>query len=293
MQQKKFGDWLILLRNTLKAKLKPQLTEVEKQISAGNFEPFFALLQLVASQAEYASFYVKVFISLVHFFSEKNLEEEEEDPDEDDVILLNLLRDLGISNEKLSALENHNYIKVVSIVASTIVDGMVSPVSSTTPSLRTMYSAAAIFIGSRVKYLVKLDYLNSEEEYNFWHGGDQALFRRCGPINKNLVPRLLLPKLADKGLAVSASNSVTTQQLPAHPTADIEKLRSYKLKELQEEAQKLELPVYGSKETLLQRITKARIAASNTTKPPGTKKRKRETLVYNDCNDDGDNTDEE
>lgn len=214
---------LAILLSSVKSTVKPRIAQADLELSTnGNIKPLFDVLHDVASNTELVSFYVHVFIKLLQFFAGDDTVDESEP----ETILLNLLRDLNISQDKLSSLESHGYIKVISIISSTILPGMTSSTSHHSSTPRGRYPDAAQQIGSKLYYQMRVRDLTPEEEHQFWTQGD-SLVNICGlsalQRQRNTLPRLLLPKLpsnigtescAESPSALQSIRS-TVPQLPA------------------------------------------------------------------------------
>lgn len=100
---------------------------------------------------------------------------------------------------------------------------------------------------------------------------------------KSILPRLFLPKLDDAESRVDCrSISMSSNQL------DITNLQTLKIKDLQVILKERNLPSYGTKEHLIQRITKH----CSTGIKNGAHKRKCFGEAYHDDNEDDDNDDE-
>ena len=248
------------LLKSAKGSLRTAVQEAMTQVGNDSLEPLFVLLDEVAA-SDTSSFYVYVFVCLLKFFSEKK---EDHLDDEPETIVFNLLRDLAITPGSMTALENQGNIRVVSIVSSTVFPGMVNPISDS-DSPRNRYAHAAVFIGTRVFYLLRVHDLTAQENDDFWTTGVNSLRSFCGRSLvsfQSILPRLLLPALNwqdEKEIAVTSHQTLEMRDERAVGDAaqhDVSDLSSLKPKELRAMLMARELPTYGSREALLHRLLK-------------------------------------
>lgn len=272
--KKAVDDILKVMSTSVKAATRPMLTDAKNQLAVNNIEPLFIALNETAKSTESELIYVKMYITLLHSFSDVAADENEEE-----TILLNLLRDLSISPSAslMSAMENNSLTKVVSIISSTILPGMVE-VGGTivSQSLRMRYVKAAIFIGERISYLLRVRELNEQEENEFWSTGMQSLTTFCGlealQRHANTLPRVLLPKLYVRSLLVDNLETISTMNFveeatPAGRTGGIganpmneSTLQLLKPKVLKDMLREMNLADYGAKPDLIARLLAPRHA---------------------------------
>lgn len=286
-----------ILQSIVKSSMKAKVASADIEFTtSGNLEPLFGMLQEVAANSELSLFYVSAFITLLHFFNG-----EPADDDEPETILLNLIRDLDISQGKLSSLENHGYIKVVSIISSTMLTGMTAASSGPrTSTLRAGYCRAAQFIGTRLFYRMRVLELTPEEEESFWREGGttgQSTINICGDSalrdHRNLLPQFLLPKLPTNSTAVTSNtedftgvdkdgdnDANTDMDMEDANSATHQSVTTLPPKELKKLLRARNLPEYGARPALITRIQDAMRKRKRAQGPGEAPKRDRKKRNY-------------
>lgn len=249
-------DLFTKLQSAVKLPMKAKVAEADMELTCnGNIMPLFRILQDISAIGEMSSMYVDVFITLLKFFSKDTA-----DNDEPETILLNLLRDLNISQGKMSTLESHGYMKVVSIISSTIIPGMIAVVpNSGTSTARARYPQAAQFIGSRLMYQIRVLDLTPDEEEKFWTESN-SLVNVCGVSAlhsfRNMLPQFMLPKLPTN-ISSESSRPMPVVDMVANKgveDSEIMELSRLQPKELKQMLRQRNLPDYGARPALVSRL---------------------------------------
>ncbi len=197
-----------MTRNMLRKELERSLQIV---IKSGNPEPLWNALNIVAPTPEYALFYSRAFVVLLDFVG---IIESNSMPE---TVLLHLIHDLRITPlPNLSALEKNDYVKVISILISTMLEPVTKQydVPEEEGEERRHYCEAAVYLGSKLRCIMKRDQLTVEEEQRFWTkstiDGYMGLQEYCSDINqwRHILPRVLLPKWSSDPAANASPPSV-------------------------------------------------------------------------------------
>ena len=174
-------------------------------------EPLWNVLRTFASTAEFGSFYAKAFVALLQFVAVHTCTNMHE------TVLLNLVHDLKICNvSKLSVLEKHDYIKVISIIATVTLQGKGWNAVATGDTGRDKYYLAAIYIVKKLELLLKVDKLEATDEMKFWTepviDDYVGLEEYCPNMHRwrHVFPRVRLPKWTQQGLASRVTVSGAT-----------------------------------------------------------------------------------
>jgi hypothetical protein len=205
-----------ILSENLQPALKPAFRKdfdiaMHALSTTGTIHPMFRHLQILASTTDYGSFYAKVYVVILQFIAAKKGQAHLSE-----TLLLNLMHDLPVTNDvsKLSSAENKDYCKVISIVSTTILVPQYNAATDT-PMERKQYCEAALFLGSKLRSLVKVDHLTRQEEADFWIESPfmelSNLRARIKETNiYNTLPLIRLPKLYE---AAPPCQTTSTTQL--------------------------------------------------------------------------------
>ena len=163
-----------------------------------NVLQMYRLLQILGSSTDYSTFYGKAFVGLLQFVGGitgplLSLPE---------TVLINLMHDIPVCRDvgKLSSVEKHDHGKVVSLVASIIlIAGHPMPRYDLSFE-RNKYCDAAVFLSSRLRYLIDLEHLTTEQELAFWSEtpvvGITSLLEFASDTNLSFIlPNIGLPKI--------------------------------------------------------------------------------------------------
>lgn len=201
------SDLMKYLRELTKGhSLKDLDIALQALMEAEDPEPLWNVLRTFSSTAEFGAFYAKAFVALLQFVAVHKCTNMHE------TVLLNLVHDLKICNiSKLSVLEKHDYIKVISIIATVTLQGKGRNAVRTGDTGRDKYYSAAIYIVKKLEMLLKVDKLEATDEMKFWTEPVieeyVGLEEYCPDMNRwrHVFPRVRLPKWNQQGLASRAT----------------------------------------------------------------------------------------
>ena len=116
----------------------------------------------------------------------------------------------------MSTLEKNDYVKVISILVSTMLEPVTKQydVPEEEGEERRHYCEAAVYLGSKLRCIMKGDKLTVDEEQMFWTkstiDGYMGLQEYCSDIKqwRHILPRVLLPKWSSETLANASPPSV-------------------------------------------------------------------------------------
>lgn len=179
----------------------------EKELlTKNNIEPLFSILEEIALTDHESTYvlYVDIYLKVLQILagSDDSILDSE-------IVLLTLLRDLSITPEGtvITSIESYTYVKMISIIASTMFKNMVNVCTEDTK--RASLCQAAMHAGSIILPLLQVDNLSESEERSFWNErrGHHSLLDRCRSLhlNRNLLPRLRLPKLPPSTHSIAGS----------------------------------------------------------------------------------------
>jgi hypothetical protein len=189
------------LETIIKPGNRKELQNAIAALSSNNILPLHKILQLIAGNSECASFYTKVYITSLQFFAFRDKDNAVTGDVLSETVLLNIMHDLHICRDlsKISNLEKKDYVKVISVISSTMIESKRKHTLEGLDSDRYRLAKAAQFLGPRMRLLIKVAELSKDEEMSFWGTSSfvpYTLLGCCSEVHRwqNMFPHVYLPK---------------------------------------------------------------------------------------------------